>query len=185
LELWCNTNIIKVSDITKRAYLQKLIIFVTKNVTAYNDAAAGLKYSGYNYIKHKKERLNQGNNEVLDFISTDDSDHQLRAHEMYMHRRTYGCDLPISCYTAGDAFTTQFLNMTEILFDDITIDNSHAEVVNQMNPNFEEYQITLAPGTSASFTSANITVLAVHYDRYTWDEKNRMQVSKILDLNAQ
>jgi hypothetical protein len=104
----------KVSDITKRPYLQKLIVFVTKNVTAYNDAAAGLKYSGFNYIKHKKVRLNTGNNETLDYISTDDSDHQLRAHEIKMHRRTYGNDLPVSCYTAGDALTTTFLNMTEI-----------------------------------------------------------------------
>jgi hypothetical protein len=175
----------KVSDITKRPYLQKLIVFVIKNVTAYNDAAAGLKYSGFNYIKHKKVRLNTGNNETLDYISTDDSDHQLRAHEIKMHRRTYGNDLPVSCYTAGDALTTTFLNMTEILFDDIVIENSHAEVVNQMNPNFEDYEITLAPGTSASLTSATITVLAVHYDRFVYDEKNGMQLRKLLDLNSQ
>jgi hypothetical protein len=175
----------KVSDITKRPYLQKLVVFVTKNVTAYNDATAGLKYSGFNYIKHKKVRLNTGNNETLDFIDTDDSDHQLRAHEIVTHRRSYANDLPVTCYTAADAFTTQFLYMTEIQFDDIVIENSHAEVVNQMNPNFEDYQITLAPGTSASFTSANIVVLAVHYDRYLWDEKRGMQISKMIDLNAQ
>jgi hypothetical protein len=157
----------------------------TPVVTAYNDATAGLKYSGFNYIKHKKVRLNTGNNETLDFIDTDDSDHQLRAHEIVTHRRSYANDLPVTCYTAADAFTTQFLYMTEIQFDDIVIENSHAEVVNQMNPNFEDYQITLAPGTSASFTSANIVVLAVHYDRYLWDEKRGMQLSKMIDLNAQ
>jgi hypothetical protein len=65
------------------------------------------------------------------------------------------------------------------------IENSHAEVVNQMNPNFEDYEITLAPGTSASLTSATITVLAVHYDRFVYDEKNGMQLRKLLDLNSQ
>jgi hypothetical protein len=165
----------KLSDIGKRAYVQKLIVWVDPVETTFNAATAGgLRYSGFNYIKWSKQVLAY-NNQTIDFINSADSNVRLRAFEIMQHQRQYGAALPSACYTGTDAFTNQYLLMTEILFDDLEIDAQTYDVVNTLNSaGLEDYAITLAPGSMANFTNATVYVSMVYYDRYMWDNQGKI-----------
>lgn len=168
----------KVSEIAKRKYVQSVHVWVRKVETAYNSATSQMKYSGHNYIAWKIEQL-FGNREVLDLTSAQpDHDRRLRAYEIEQHRRRYSHDLPISVYTESDNLGKTYLgDLTVIYFDHVKIEKDHNEVVTNVNPDIDDYQITLECNGSVG-ASCEVNVMVEYYDMYNLNE-NR-QLVKIL-----
>jgi hypothetical protein len=157
----------KLSELSKDN-VQSLKAFVVKAGTlAYNDASAGIKYSGPNYITWSRKEL-FGDKLMLDFTANvPQNQWKLKNYMNEIHQMRYGVDPPefITDYTASP-HVPYFDILTRIPFDHVKIAEQHSELVTYIDPKITDYDITLECAGAVG-TECDVHIWAIVYEYYS------------------
>ena len=160
---------ISLQDIFKHGYIQKIISFVSNNVTTYNHADAQKKFSGHNYIKYKLFEQDGDRNE-LSFLSTvKNSTPKLRKYEIDRQNEVYGVDLPIEVYTNTTDLNKYILNMSDVYFNHLTNNDKTFDSVINYDPSRKYMNLELECAGAVS-ANCDLYIIAMSYDLYRFGE---------------
>ena len=168
-------------DKIKEVNIQSLIVWVRDIGTAYNDANALKKFSGYNYIKWSLSEQD-GTRKSLDFTknNTDYSSTELtrllRNYEIEFQKNQYGKSLPLSVYTFSDDMNKYLLTCTEIPFNNIKITDQAYDVISRLNSNQKYYNVNLECNGAIS-ANCDLIIVAKSYEMYKFNPN--MQLVKV------
>ena len=77
-------------------------------------------------------------------------------------------------YTEADNLGKTYLgDLTVIYFDHVKIEKDHNEVVTNVNPDIDDYQITLECNGSVG-ASCEVNVMVEYYDMYNLNENRQL-----------
>jgi hypothetical protein len=155
----------KLSEISK-SEVQSLKAFVVKAGTlAYNDASAGIKYSGPNYITWARKELFGTEKLKLDFTANiPQNQWKLKNYMNETYQMRYGVDPPefITDYTASPHIP-YFGLLTHIPFDHVKIAEQHSELVTHIDPQTTDITLECA---GAVGTECDVHIWAIVYEYY-------------------
>lgn len=171
---------VNIADVFKLNNFKKIFAWYVPDAVAYNDATAGMRYSGNAYLNWAIEEKNGGTNrKKLSFLSdTIDNKRRLRNYEIERHRKTYGNDLPISVHANTDNWNKYFLFMTEIYFDEVENSDNTYETFPDYNSHTKDYTITFE--LAAALGAGTIHLCAMKNEFYKIDPKT-LKIYEVAD----
>lgn len=141
------SSIIKISEIHKQPWVQDIRFFWVPDRTTFNDADAGIRYSGYQYFTWKISLSGAESEFKLDFTDTTEQYRVrfLKDLELNWQKLRFNNRLPIAEYGASPSGLTQhFLTHSVIPLNFEFQDHSNgAEIINMWDTNIRDLDLVV------------------------------------------
>ena len=140
-----------------RNRIRCLMVYIQKaTYSGYNDADAGLFYSGGKYIQYL---IKSNSRIILDHTDgTTTVGHERRRYEIDNHKHLWGCAPPNECLTYSNNKLWQiYYPLTVLNFSNITIGNTHDNFSGITNAQ-RNYEVTISPPASGGSVGASCNV---------------------------
>jgi hypothetical protein len=168
---------VKLSDMSKRSEIQRVHAFIRTIPTAYNDASAGKKYSGTDYIGWKI-RESFGDRNILDFTVAGNAFAKRRAqsYELMRQQQINGKILPLNVITHSDNLPAYWLMNTTIDFDLIVNERDTNDVINTTSTDNSviDYYFDFECSGAVSSSPCELVVMVEYYDEYLWNGNKQL-----------
>lgn len=160
---------LKLSEIGKRRDIQYITAFVRKNPTTFNDADAGKRYSGHKHILWGIREL-AGLERELDFT---DNEHKLKIYELETMDNRYSTKQLDEIWKDTTDLNRYYLNLTNIYFDFNKIEPMHHEIINTLNSDERDFEITFKANSNVG-ANVDLFVMFTYYDIVQFDSERKL-----------
>lgn len=179
---WTNIGVdavrgIKLSDMSKRSFIQRVHAGLRTTPLAYNDANAGKKYSGSSNIAWKI-REGFGDRNMLDFTQGGNAFAKRRAqsYELMRQQQINGKVLPLNFIAQSDNLPLYWTSNTIIDFDLIVNERDTNDVINTTSTDNSviDYYFDFECAGNVSAGPCELVIMVEYYDEYLWNKQAQL-----------